>query len=107
MSYADVPAPWRALVSELNGGRIPDGEPGIRDVDAPCEAFRPAGDPFEAADGSGTCETDGHHICSECVHIERATLRRRRGQCETTGMSYATCDCRDCVDVRTLYRGPT
>jgi len=53
MDYTAIPAPWRALVSELNGGRIPDGEPGIRDVDAPCSDFTP-GEP-----GGGRCSTDG------------------------------------------------
>lgn len=31
-----APAPWRGLLAELNG-RAPDGAPGVRDVDAPCD----------------------------------------------------------------------
>lgn len=80
-----VPLIWRSLVNEINGGRIPDGEPGIRDVDAPCEAFEPAGAPWQIADGSGTCQTDGHHMCVECNHIDLATLRHRRDQCGDCG----------------------
>jgi len=80
-----VPPVWRALVSEINGGRVLDGEPGIRDIDAPCEAFEPAGKPFQLAAGTGTCETDGHHMCVECVHITLETLRARRDLCVECG----------------------
>jgi hypothetical protein len=80
-----IPAPWRALVSEINGGRIPDGEPGIRDVDAPCEDFSPVGEPFERSAGGGSCVTDGHYICSECVHISLAEVRRREDRCQGCG----------------------
>lgn len=39
---------------------IPDGTPGMRDVNSPCEYFQP-GEP------SGlTCEGDGHYLCNEC-----------------------------------------
>jgi hypothetical protein len=41
------------------GARMPDGTTGVRDVDAPCEAFRP-GTP------AGHCDTDGHYLCAEC-----------------------------------------
>lgn len=80
-TYLGTPAVWRDLVSEING-RIPVGTPGVRDPDALCEVFDPVeGDP----DGSGTCQTDGHYMCSECRHIELVTLRRRRDQCEDCG----------------------
>jgi len=53
------------------------GAPGIRDPEAPCEAFAP-GEP------SGDCLTDGHYLCDECR--ERATCEggcgRRPSQCE-------------------------
>lgn len=81
-----VPPAWRSLVASL-GGRIPDGTDGIRDVDAPCEAFKPAGAPYERAKGTGSCETDGHYICVECVEIKLETLRRRQDQCEECGAS--------------------
>lgn len=91
-SQQAVPWRWRVLVCELNGGRIPDGEPGIRDVDAPCEMFQPVGEPFEQNDGTdtGTCETDGHYLCTECQHIELRTIRRRRDQCEDCGTKLVT-----------------
>ena len=77
-----VPEAWRALYAELNGGRVPDGTPGIRDQDAPCEHYD--------LDGSlgavfSDCETDGHYLCEECVHISARALRRRRDQCEDCG----------------------
>lgn len=87
MNLAEVPTLWRSLVWEVNGrdGRIPDGEPGIRDVDAPCDFFEPAGAPWVYADGTGDCETDGHYICKECVHISLRALRRRMDLCEDCG----------------------
>ncbi len=83
--YRTIPGPWRALVSEINGGRIPDGEPGIRDVDAPCEAFKPYGKPWQNTEEFGHCETDGHYLCLECVEIDLRTFRRRRDLCEDCG----------------------
>lgn len=92
-----VPPIWRALVSEINGGRIPDGEPGIRDVDAPCDDFVPAGKPWQDAAGDGACDTDGHYVCRECVHISQRELRRRRDQCEDSGGPLTPGDvCRAC-----------
>lgn len=49
---------WRWLVEEVNGRRA-FGMPGVRDPDAPCDAFAP-GKP------AGKCETDGHYMCDEC-----------------------------------------
>lgn len=89
MSLVGIPPIWRALVAEINGARVPDGTPGVRDADAPCESFDPAGKDFEDAPGRGTCETDGHYICRECVHISIAALRRRRDQCEDCGTPLA------------------
>lgn len=84
-----IPATWLPLWFELNGRPL-DGTPGVRDIDAPCEAFQPAGAPFEYASGVvGGCETDGHYICSECVEIDLRVLRRRRDQCEDCGAPLA------------------
>lgn len=49
---------WDAKSIETSR-RIPDGTPGIRDVDNVCEYFTP-GDPC------GDCEGDGHYLCLEC-----------------------------------------
>jgi DNA-directed RNA polymerase subunit RPC12/RpoP len=76
---------WLPLLAELNGGRIPDGTSGVRDVDAPCEAFKPHGAPWERAPGDGSCDTDGHYICAECVHISQREARRRQDLCEECG----------------------
>ena len=83
--YIATPPAWRGLMNEINGGRIPDGERGIRDVDAPCESFVPTGAPYELSLGGGDCETDGHYICKECVHISLSTLRARLDQCRECG----------------------
>ena len=53
------PIPYVAEAVKPQNVRIPDGIPGIRDVDAVCTMY----DPGEAA---GDCETDGHHLCSTC-----------------------------------------
>jgi len=71
------------LVASLNGGRVdgrvPDGEPGIRDVDAPCEDFQPAGAPWVYAAGNGECSSDGHYICAECINVSSSGMRISRG----------------------------
>lgn len=46
--------------------RIPDGTPGIRDVDAPCEFFEPPSP--EGGSPVIECMTDGHYLCKECIH---------------------------------------
>jgi hypothetical protein len=89
-----IPAGWAALVSEINGGRICDGEPGIRDVDAPCEEFEP-GEP-----GRGDCQTDGHYMCSECIHVDLRVLRERQDRCEDTGEKLTVCKCNECCKMR-------
>jgi hypothetical protein len=82
-----APPDWRDLLSELNG-RAPDGTPGVRDVDAPCDVYQPVDLPMDA-DASGDCETDGHYLCADgrsvCRHISERALRRRRDRCEQCG----------------------
>jgi hypothetical protein len=43
--------------------RPPDGMDGLRDVDHACYEFK-RGTP------SGDCESDGHHLCSECAEMK-------------------------------------
>ena len=93
MNLTTTPAPWRALVWELqgrpdrlhDGSRLPDGEPGVRDVDAPCDVFEPVGAPYQYSKGTGECDTDGHYLCRECVHISLHEVRRRKGLCQVCG----------------------
>ena len=88
-----IPPVWRTLIHAINGEndpRIPDGAPGVRDVDAPCEAFEPAGKPYQIANGSGDCMTDGHNLCVECVHIAQETLREKRDLCIECGEAMVT-----------------
>jgi hypothetical protein len=43
--------------------RLPDGTPGVRDVDAPCQDY----DPGKAnLMQSPNCESDGHYLCRGC-----------------------------------------
>jgi hypothetical protein len=75
--YLSAPPVWRALLSELNGGRPLDGIAGMRDPDFPCEEFEPYGAPNVLSPGVGKCSTDGHYLCSECRHISEDEVRRR------------------------------
>ncbi len=43
---------------------VPAGTPGIRDVDHPCDVFEPG-----VPNGTGSCQSDGHYLCQECVHL--------------------------------------
>ena len=74
-------AAWAQLEALVNGRSLM-GTPGVRDPDAACEAFDPAGEPFEEASGDGRCDTDGHYLCRECRLISTRALRRRRNECE-------------------------
>lgn len=65
---AEIPPPWRPLWLALNGYPTV-GAPGVRDPDAPCDAFEPVGAPFARAPGTGDCSTDGHYMCDECVRM--------------------------------------
>jgi len=92
-----APLPWRSLLAELNG-RAPDGTPGVRDVDAPCDAYKPV-EMAMAADADGNCETDGHYLCADgrsvCMHISRGALRRHRDRCEACGTALVGAGGRD------------
>lgn len=56
---------YQARQRELNEKveRVPDGTPGVRDQDNPCDEFDP-GQP------GGNCHGDGHALCRECVEYE-------------------------------------
>lgn len=60
-------------------GRMPDGVPGIRDVDHPCSVFLPL-KPGEERDRFGQCMTDGHYLCRECVYMSPEALAERDGE---------------------------
>jgi hypothetical protein len=50
------------------GGRgiwwwTPESERHVRDITSPCGLYEP-GDP------SGDCQSDGHYMCKECVHLQ-------------------------------------
>ncbi len=80
-----IPTAWLPLVSQINGGPIPDGEPGIRSEHAPCDFYDPVGGPWEYALGNGDCDTDGHYLCVECKRISESAFRRARGLCLDCG----------------------
>jgi len=86
----EVPPAWRLLMLQLNGadrgkdrfGRLLDGEPGIRDIDAQCDVYDPIEVPMSGTIGGGDCETDGHYLCADgtsvCRHIAQHVLDDRR-----------------------------
>ena len=82
-------AEWNLLVAEVNGKREL-GMPGVRDPEAPCEAFSPVGVAFQQVKeseltGHGDCETDGHYMCTECTLISVGALRHRQSRCDACG----------------------
>ncbi len=93
--YPTAPPVWRNLLGDLHDEILnlaphpPDGTPGIRDWQAPCDVYEPIEIPMDA-DGYGDCETDGHFLCAEgtsvCALISRQALRRRRDICEEHGV---------------------
>lgn len=78
-----TPPAWRLLLLQLGNvdGRVPDGYPGIRDVDAQCDAYEPV-EVAMSATTRGDCDTDGHYLCADgtnvCAHISREALSERR-----------------------------
>lgn len=72
MASSGLPG-WELLVAQVNG-RGEFGMRGVRDPEAPCEAF----DPVENIDwigvritapGSGGCDSDGHYLCMGCREL--------------------------------------
>lgn len=56
------------------------GQAGVRDPDAPCEAY----DPTEnagylgltiTAKGDGDCNSDGHYLCHDCKRLSNARVQ--------------------------------
>jgi hypothetical protein len=74
---ADVFERWNVLVAQVNG-KATHGEDGIRDPEFPCSGF------LHGKPSQGTCESDGHYLCSECV--ERLT-------CDQCGKHPLWCEC--------------
>jgi hypothetical protein len=56
-------------------GRLPNGIPGIRDVDHPCSGYTPL-KPGEERGPEAQCMSDGHYMCGECVYfnLEKSDL---------------------------------
>lgn len=46
--------------------RIPDGIPGIRDVDNPCKCYSPSVALRILGQDAPGCQGDGHYLCREC-----------------------------------------
>lgn len=47
----------------------PDGIPMMRDPDHPCSGYEPRTKKWQ---DWGRCRGDGHYLCNECCHHERA-----------------------------------
>jgi hypothetical protein len=50
--------------AETVNGRLPDGLPGIRDVNARCDMYAPR----KRSGIDGECWGDGHYLCKGCAH---------------------------------------
>lgn len=74
---ASLPIAWRILELEVNG-KAYVGQPGVRDPECPCEEFEP-GTP---GGQRGTCLSDGHYMCLECVHLWLHQCGCRMHRCE-------------------------
>lgn len=46
--------------------RIPDGVPGIRDIENPCHCYSPAARLHVLGANAMGCQGDGHYLCREC-----------------------------------------
>lgn len=59
---------WRRWQRHFpNDQMIPDGVPGIRDVNNRCPIFEPR----KPMRGDLTdCQGDGHYLCQECCHMD-------------------------------------
>lgn len=79
-----VPERWARLVAEIND-QPKVGQPGVRDVDAPCDEYLPTGDPGPdwlglrvTPSGYGSCDSDGHYLCVGCQHVSQRSIDERR-----------------------------
>lgn len=48
---------------DFDGPNLGCGVEGIRDSFHPCELY-------QIGVAQGTCHTDGHYLCAECVHLD-------------------------------------
>jgi hypothetical protein len=63
--FAELQARIAAIAADF-----PDGVPGVRSVNFPCEHFDGL-----TPDGSGDCHSDGHYLCHECSRMSRKSDR--------------------------------
>lgn len=77
-------ARWAELEAAVNG-RVLVGMEGVRDPDFRCEGFRRADQEPKDARSARDCDTDGHYLCDDCIHISDKEARRRRGECACGG----------------------
>lgn len=58
------------------------GVKGKRCSDYPCEAYEPTQDATYlglriTAPGTGDCDSDGHYLCNDCIHLSDRAIRER------------------------------
>jgi hypothetical protein len=78
---------WADLEAQVNG-RTFFGQNGVRDPQAPCDQFERTPDgrlmgTGITADGSGSCMSDGHYLCCDCVHLSRESERYQEADWNT------------------------
>jgi hypothetical protein len=64
---------WRwlaklAMSKMVKRGKIPTGIPFHRDPDNICEFYAP-GKRFATIPSTNNCQSDGHYLCKECIHL--------------------------------------
>lgn len=72
---------WAILEAQVNGRAIV-GMAGVRDPDAPCDAFDPLPE-GEHPTGEGGCMSDGHYMCAECRLFSKRSETWPKVSCPT------------------------
>lgn len=70
----NLPPAWDALFRAVNNSPQRIGDPGVRDPDAPCDAFDPLPE-GKYPNGRGDCMGDGHYLCRECSLLSAESER--------------------------------
>lgn len=58
------------------------GVKGKRSSDYPCEGYEPTPNAtfiglYVTAPGNGSCDSDGHYLCNDCIHLSRRAYEEK------------------------------
>ncbi len=78
-----LPMAWQELTAVVNGSTL-FGQGGVRDPEAPCDAFAPvAGIDWlglrVTSHGRGPCQSDGHYLCFGCAEFSAEKYEENHG----------------------------